>query len=395
MTNRTNHPVIIAARRTPVGRFLGGLTRVSAPQIGAWTIEAVLKDSGVDYEKIDECVMGCVLQAGLGQNPSRQAGLKAGLPDTLSAVTVNKVCGSGLHAVMQAAQSIRVGDNSVVVAGGMENMSNSPHLAHIRGGVKFGAGELIDHMEHDGLTCPFEGWGMGSAAEWTAQEYGITRDQQDEFSATSHQRAAKCADEGWYDREIVSLEASQIKQRSDLTRDEGVRADSTTESLGKLRPAFAEDGTVTAGNASQISDGGAAVVVASQEAATESGATVMARIVSCNTVGVEPKKIFTAPGLGVAQLLEQNNLTTDDVDLFEINEAFAVQVLQNIAHLGIDRERLNVGGGGIAIGHPIGASGTRVLVSLIHHMQRTNASRGVVSLCLGGGNAVSMLIERD
>jgi len=395
MTNRTNHPVIIAARRTPVGRFLGGLTRVSAPQIGAWTIEAVLKDSGVDYEKIDECVMGCVLQAGLGQNPSRQAGLKAGLPDTLSAVTVNMVCGSGLHAVMQAAQSIRVGDNSIVVAGGMENMSNSPHLTHIRGGVKFGAGELIDHMEHDGLTCPFEGWGMGSAAEWTAQEYGITRDQQDEFSATSHQRAAKCADEGWYDREIISLEASQIKQRSDLTRDEGVRADSTTESLGKLRPAFAEDGTVTAGNASQISDGGAAVVVASQEAAAESGATVMARIVSCNTVGVEPKKIFTAPGLGVAQLLEQNNLTTDDVDLFEINEAFAVQVLQNIAHLGIDRERLNVGGGGIAIGHPIGASGTRVLVSLIHHMQRTNASRGVVSLCLGGGNAVSMLIERD
>lgn len=395
MTNRTNHPVIIAARRTPVGRFLGGLTRVSAPQIGAWTIEAVLKDSGVDYEKIDECVMGCVLQAGLGQNPSRQAGLKAGLPTTLSAVTVNMVCGSGLHTVMQASQSIRVGDNSIVVAGGMENMSNSPHLTHIRGGVKFGAGELLDHMEHDGLTCPFEGWGMGSAAEWTAQEFGITRDQQDEFSAASHQRAAKCADEGWYDREIISLEASQIKQRSDLTRDEGVRADSTIESLGKLRPAFAEDGTVTAGNASQISDGGAAVVVASQEAAAESGATVMARIVSCNTVGVEPKKIFTAPGLGVAQLLEQNNLTTDDVDLFEINEAFAVQVLQNIAHLGIDRERLNVGGGGIAIGHPIGASGTRVLVSLIHHMQRTNASRGVVSLCLGGGNAVSMLIERD
>jgi acetyl-CoA C-acetyltransferase len=395
MTNQKNQPVIISARRTPVGRFLGGLTRVSATQMGAWAIEAAVKDAGVDSEKIDECVMGCVLQAGLGQNPARQAGLSAGLPTTLSAVTVNKVCGSGLHAVMQAAQSIRAGDNTVVVAGGMENMSNSPHLSHVRGGIKFGAGEMIDHMQHDGLTCAFEGWGMGSAAEWIADEYNISREDQDEFAAQSHQRATKSAKEGWYDREIISLEANQIKQREDLSSDEGVRADSTTESLSRLRPAFAKEGSVTAGNASQISDGGAAVVVASQEAAKECDVTVMARIVDSNTVGVEPKKIFTAPGIGVGQLLENNGLTVDDVDLFEINEAFAVQVLQNIAHLEINQSKLNIGGGGIAIGHPIGASGARVLVSLIHHMQRMDVARGVVSLCLGGGNAVSMLIERD
>jgi len=236
---------------------------------------------------------------------------------------------------------------------------------------------------------------MGSAAEWIADEFTISREQQDEFAAQSHQRAAKSTEEGWCESEIVSLGANQIKQQEDLTSDEGVRPDSTAESLSKLRPAFAKEGSVTAGNASQISDGGAAVVIASQEAAKEIGATVMARIVDSNTVGVEPKKIFTAPGIGIWQLLESNGLTVDDVDLFEINEAFAVQVLQNIAHLGIDQSKLNIGGGGIAIGHPIGASGARVLVSLIHHMQRMDASRGVVSLCLGGGNAVSMLIERD
>ncbi len=395
MTNQKNQPVIISARRTPVGRFLGGLTRVSATQMGAWAIEAAVKDAGVSGEQVDECVMGCVLQAGLGQNPARQSGLCAGLPDSLSAVTVNKVCGSGLHAVMQASQSIRVGDNSVVVAGGMENMSNAPHLSHVRGGIKFGAGELIDHMQHDGLTCAFEGWGMGSAAEWVADEFSISREQQDEFAAQSHQRAAASAQEGWCDTELIPLEASQIKQRGDLTADEGVRADSTSESLSKLRPAFAKEGSVTAGNASQISDGGAAVVLTSQEMADELGTTVMAKIVDSNTVGVEPKKIFTAPGIGVEQLLKRNGLTVDDVDLFEINEAFAVQVLQNIAYLGIDQSKLNVGGGGIAIGHPIGASGARVLVSLVHHMQRADASRGVVSLCLGGGNAVSMLIERS
>ena len=388
-----NQPVIVAARRTPVGRFFGGLSRVTAPQLGAFAIEAVLKDSGIEALSVDECIMGCVLQAGVGQNPARQSALKAGLPESISAVTVNKVCGSGLQSVMQAAQSIKAGDNSVVIAGGMENMSNSPHLAHVRNGIKFGEGTLIDHMQHDGLTCPFENWGMGCAAEWTANEFSISRDDQDALAAQSHLRASKATSQDWYKDEIIPLEASQIKQRAGVTIDEGVRGDSTTESLGKLRPAFAKEGTVTAGNASQISDGGAAVVVMSKESAQETNTEVLATIIDYNTYGVEPKKIFTAPGLGIAQLLERNNLTINDIDVFEINEAFAVQVLQNTQHLGLDQSKVNLGGGGVAIGHPIGASGTRVLVSLIHHLKRTGGKRGIVSLCLGGGNAVSMLIE--
>ncbi|MDP7008049.1 MAG: thiolase family protein [Phycisphaerales bacterium] len=392
MTNpdTTKQPVILAARRTVVGRFLGGLSRVSATDLGSFALKAATEDSGIDPSSIDECIMGCVLQAGLGQNPSRQAGLKAGLPSSLSAVTVNKVCGSGLQAVMQAAQSIKAGDNNIVLAGGMENMSRSPHLANVRSGIKFGEGALIDHMQHDGLTCPFEGWGMGSAAEWTAETFDISREAQDAYAAQSHQRAAKAISEGWFDAEQITFEASKIKQRSDVVADEGVRGDSTAESLGKLRPAFAKEGSVTAGNASQISDGAAAIVVATPDTDRE----VLARIVDYNTQGVEPKEIFTAPGLGISSLLNRNNLTVDDIDLFEINEAFAVQVLQNLSHLGIDQSKVNVCGGGIALGHPIGGSGARVLVTLIHQMRRIDAKRGVVSLCLGGGNAVSMLIER-
>jgi acetyl-CoA C-acetyltransferase len=385
--------VIVAARRTPVGRFLGGLSRVSSPQLGAFAIEAVLKDSGIEASSVDECIMGCVLQAGVGQNPARQAALKGGLPESVSAVTVNKVCGSGLQSVMQAAQSIKAGDNDVVVAGGMENMSNAPHLAHVRNGIKFGEGALVDHMQHDGLTCPFENWGMGCAADWTAEEFAISREEQDALAAQSHERAAAATANGWYKDEIIPLDASKIKQRADVTVDEGVRGDSTVESLGKLRPAFAKEGTVTAGNASQISDGGAAVIVMSQESAETTNTRVLATIVDYNTYGVEPKKIFTAPGLGITELLKKNNLTIDDIDIFEINEAFAVQVLQNLKHLGLDQSKVNLGGGGVAIGHPIGASGTRVLVSLIHHLKRTGGKRGIVSLCLGGGNAVSMLIE--
>ena len=393
MTEQQKRPVIISAKRTPVGRFLGGLSKVPAPSLGSFAIQSALNAIDLDGGEVDECVMGCVLQAGLGQNPARQAGLKAGLPSTLSAVTVNKVCGSGLQAVMQAAQSIKAGDNNVVVAGGMENMSNAPHLAHVRSGIKFGNGELIDHMMHDGLTCAFEGWGMGNAAEWTATEFDISREAQDELAANSHQKAAHAINEGWFNDETVSLESSSIKQREDVTNDEGVRGDSTAEGLGKLRPAFTKEGSVTAGNASQISDGGAAVIVASADKAASLGVEPLATIIDSNTVGVEPKAIFTAPGLGIEKLLKDNDLTVDDIDLFEINEAFAVQVLQNIGHLGISMDKVNVGGGGIALGHPIGASGTRVLISLIYHMKRTNAKRGIVSLCLGGGNAVSMLIE--
>ncbi|MBT4529693.1 MAG: thiolase family protein [Phycisphaerae bacterium] len=393
-TTTKTQPVIIAAKRTPIGRFLGGLSRVPSPQLGAWAIEAALKDSGVQPEQVDECIMGCVLQAGIGQNPARQAGLLAGLPETLSAVTVNKVCGSGLQSVMQAAQSIKAQENTTVVSGGMENMSSSPHLAHVRNGIKFGPGTLVDHMQHDGLTCAFEGWGMGNAAEWIASEFSISRDEQDSLSVQSHAKSYKGTEEGWFTEEIIPLEAKQIKQRAGVTQDEGVRGDSSMESLGKLRPAFTKDGSVTAGNASQISDGGAAVVVTTQENASMIGAEILATIVDYNTVGVEPKKIFTAPGIGIEQLLKRNNLLVSDIDLFEINEAFAVQVIQNTKHLGVGEEKVNVCGGGIALGHPIGASGTRVLVTLIHQMKRINAKRGIVSLCLGGGNAVSMLIER-
>ena len=385
--------VILSARRTPVGRMLGGFARVPATTLGTIAIEAALADAPGSAGRIDECIMGCVLQAGVGQNPARQAGLGAGLPTSLSAQTVNKVCGSGLQAVMLADQAIRAGDASVVVAGGLENMSRAPHMAAVRPGIKFGNGELVDHMLADGLTCAFEQWPMGCAAEHTATTCGISRDAMDAFSAQSHQRAAAAAAAGHFDAELVPCEAKRIKQRADVLADEGIRSDSTAEGLGKLRPAFSTDGSVTAGNASQISDGGAALVVASADAAAELGMKGLVRIVGCNTWGVDPKDLFEAPGLGIEALLKQYDLSVDDIDLFEINEAFAAQLLANVKHLNVPMDKLNICGGGIALGHPIGASGARVLVTLVHQMMRTGAKRGVVSLCLGGGNAVSMLLE--
>ncbi len=389
-----SQPVIIAARRTPVGKFQGSLARVPATQLGAYAVSALLADVPGAAAVVDECVMGCVLQAGLGQNPARQAGLRGGLPHTLSAVTVNKVCGSGLHAVMMAAQSIRSGDNRVVVAGGMENMDLAPHLCAVRAGVRYGKFESQDHMEYDGLRCAFENWGMGLAAEHIASTHGISRQEQDRFSAQSHVRAAHATREGWFRSEIIPLSAEQIKQKTPLDSDEGFRADCTSDALAKLKPAFKPDGSVTAANASQISDGAAALLVASSHAADQLGARVMARIVASNTVGVEPKELFFAPAVGIEKILKDNALTVGDIDLFEINEAFAAQVLCNIKHLKIDEGKLNIGGGGIALGHPIGASGARVLVTLIHQLIRTNSRRGICSLCLGGGNAVTMLIER-
>jgi len=386
--------VILSAKRTPIGRFFGGLSRVKSPQLGAWAVEAALAAAPGSADCVDECIMGCVLQAGLGQNPARQAGLKAGLPDTLNAQTINKVCGSGLQAVMLADQSIRAGDNALVVAGGFENMTASPHLAHVRGGVKFGDTPMIDHMAFDGLTCAFEEWGMGFAAEHIASKHGVTREDLDRFSAQSHQRAAAATEAGWFDDEIVPLEAGQIKQKADVTADEGIRADTTAEGLAKLRPSFSKDGVVTAGNASQISDGAAALVIASQEKAAELGCTPLASIVASCTAGVAPKDIFDAPAKGIRQLLDSQGLGVDDIDLFELNEAFAAQVLANIGELGIPEDKLNICGGGVALGHPIGGSGARVLTTLVHQMQRTDAKRGIASLCLGGGNAVSMLIER-
>lgn len=294
-----SQPLILAARRTPTGKFQGSLARIPAPQLGAFAIAAALADVPGSLAKIDECIMGCVLQAGVGQNPARQAGLRAGLPSSLSAVTVNKVCGSGLHAVMMAAQSIRAGDNHVVVAGGMENMDLAPHLASVRSGVRYGKFEALDHMEYDGLRCAFEGWGMGLAAEHIATSHGISRTEQDRFSAQSHVRAAHATTQGWFRNEIVALTAEQIKQKTGLDMDEGFRAESTAETLAKLKPAFKPDGTVTAANASQISDGAAAVIVASEAAAKSLNAKALARILGSNTVGVEPKELFFAPALGI------------------------------------------------------------------------------------------------
>jgi acetyl-CoA C-acetyltransferase len=388
-----HQPVIVAARRTPVGKFGGSLAKVPAPQLGAFAIEAMLADAPAAKGAIEECIMGNVLQAGVGQNPARQAGLLAGLPETLGAVTVNKVCGSGLQAVMQAATAIRAGELHAAIAGGMENMDLAPHFMHLRSGVRYGEAKMHDHMAHDGLSCAFEKWAMGCAADYTAQKAGISRSEQDRFSAQSHQRAAHAAREGWFKAEIVPLAAEKIGQKTGCEADEGIRADSTADGLGKLKPAFGKEGTVTAGNASQISDGAAAVIVMSDARARELGLKPIARIVGQNTAGVAPKDLFFAPAVSINNLLQHAGLGVKDIDLFEINEAFAAQVLADIKPLGIGEDRLNVGGGGIALGHPIGASGARVLVSLIHHLHRTGGKRGVCSLCLGGGNAVSMLVE--
>lgn len=394
-----NSPVILAAKRTPIGRFMGGLSKTPSPVLGSYAIKAVLDEVPAVREAaqkggIDECIMGCVLQAGLGQNPARQAGLKAGLPDTLSAQTINKVCGSGLQAVMLAAQSIKASDNQLVIAGGFENMSLAPHLEYIRAGVKFGDAKMIDHMQFDGLTCAFECWGMGNAADHIASKFNISRQEQDRFSAQSHQRAAKAWKECWFKAETAPLSAEQVSQKEGVSQDEGIRADTTAEGLAKLRPAFAKEGSVTAGNASQISDGAAAIIVASEAKAQALGVKPIARIVDYCTAGVAPKDIFDAPTHGLRMIMERNKLTPKDVDLFELNEAFAAQVLTNIKQLNIPEEKLNIVGGGIALGHPIGGSGARVLTTLLHQMQRTGAKRGIASLCLGGGNAVSMLVER-
>lgn len=399
MPSADTTPVILAAQRTPIGRFFGGLSRVPAPQLGAYAIEAALNElpGGVDgvKDQVDECLMGCVLQAGLGQNPARQAGLKAGLPDSLSAQTVNKVCGSGLQAVMSAAQSIKAGDNQLVVAGGMENMTAAPHFAHVRSGVKFGPMQQEDHMQFDGLRCAFECWGMTNAADWIAKEFGVSREEQDRFSAQSHQRAAAATEACHFSSEIVALSGEQCldKRSPGVEKDEGIRGDSTADGLAKLRTVPGHD-SITAGNASQISDGGAAVIVASEAKASALGAEPMARIVAYHTSGVNPKAIFTAPALAIPALLEKAGLAVSDIDLFELNEAFAAQTLHNIKDAGIPEDKLNICGGGIALGHPIGASGARVLTTLLHQLKRTGGKRGVAALCLGGGNAVAMLVER-
>lgn len=393
--NAANIPVIVSAKRTPVGRFFGGLSKVPSPVLGSYAIKAVLDEVPAAKALVDEVLMGCVLQAGVGQNPARQAALKAGLPDTMPAMTINKVCGSGLEAVMRAASAIKAGDAQCIIAGGMENMTGAPHFARVREGVKYGPAPMEDHMAYDGLRCAFEACAMGDSADFIASKFGVTRAEQDRFAVQSHQRAAEATKNGWFKSEIVALTGEQCldKKSPGVSADEGIRAESTIDGVAKLRPAFSKDGTVTAANASQISDGAAAVCVMSLAAAEKAGIKPIAKIVSYHTSGIAPKEIFAAPIEGIRGALKKAHLSVNDIDLFEINEAFAAQVLCNIKELGVSESKLNICGGGVAIGHPIGASGARVLTTLIHQLKRTGGKRGVAALCLGGGNSVAMVIE--
>jgi acetyl-CoA C-acetyltransferase len=386
--------VILSAVRTPIGKFLGGLSNERAPQLGAIVIAEALHRAAVGPEKVDEVIMGNVVQAGVGQNPARQAAIHAGLSHRIAAYTVNKVCGSGLKAVMLAAQAIRAGDADVVVAGGMENMSLTPHLlCHARQGYKYGDQKIVDALIHDGLWCAFENWAMGEAAEYIAGRYDISREAQDRFAMQSHQRAALAWEKGDYHQEIVAVPVKVGSKEGIVVKDEGIRPDTSVETLARLKPAFCASGTVTAGNASQLSDGAAAVVVTNRRTAEELGVRPMARIVSYATSGVAPKEIFIAPVPAIRSAIEKANMRLNDIDLFEINEAFAAQILACQRELLIDDARLNVVGGAIAVGHPLGASGARILTTLVHSLQRLGAKRGVASLCLGGGNAVAMVIE--
>jgi acetyl-CoA C-acetyltransferase len=386
---------ILSAARTPIGKYLGGLAEMSAPELGAIAVREALHRAKTKGSDVNEVIMGNVLQAGVGQNPARQAALKGGLPDTMAAFTVNKVCGSGLKAVMLAAQAIRAGDADVLVAGGMESMSRAPYLLlGARTGWKYGDQKAVDAMIHDGLWCAFECWHMGEAAEHIASKCGVSRADQDRFSAQSHQRAAAAWEKGAFSAETIPVTIGSGAKAKTISRDEGIRAETTKEALAKLKTAFREGGTVTAGNSSMLSDGAAAVVVASSRAAERLGAKPMARIVAYATSGVAPKDIFIAPVYAVRQVLERAGVSAKDVDLFELNEAFAAQMLACGNELKLDESRVNVNGGAIALGHPIGASGARVLVTLLYALEQRGLRRGLASLCLGGGNAVAMLVER-
>jgi len=387
-------PVILSAVRTPIGRFLGDLSELPAPRLGSIVIREALKRAHVDAGRVDEVIMGNVVQAGVGQNPARQAALFAALSDTIAAYTVNKVCGSGLKAVMLAAQAIRAGDAEIVVAGGIESMSQAPYLLPgARTGFKYGDQKVVDALIRDGLWCAFENWPMGEAAEYIAEKCSIARQEQDRFAVQSHKRAAAAAESGAFAAEIVPVVIGTGPKAKTVGLDQGIRPDSTPDSLAKLKPAFRADGTVTAGNSSQLSDGAAAVVVASAEAASRLGARPLARIVSYATSGVNPKDIFIAPVSAVRMAADKAKLKLSDINLFEMNEAFAAQMLACNSDLKIDEAKLNVNGGAIALGHPIGASGARVLATLVHALERRGLQRGLASLCLGGGNAVAMVVE--
>ncbi len=387
---------ILSAVRTPIGKFLGGLAELPAPKLGAVAIAEALTRANVRPDQVEDVIMGNVVQAGVGQAPARQAALLAGIPDTVPAHTTNMVCGSGLKAVMLAAQGIRAGDANLVVAGGMESMSRAPFLLQgARQGYKYGNQTTLDALITDGLWCPFENWPMGDAAEHIATKCEVSRADQDRFSAQSHQRAAAAWASGAFADEVVPVTLSGgRKPPVVIERDEGIRPDTTAESLAKLKPAFRADGTVTAGNASQLSDGGAAVVVASARFVDQSGAKPLARIVAYTMSGVHPKDIFIAPISAVKVACAKAKLTVSDIDLWELNEAFAAQMLACGKGLNLDEAKVNVHGGAVALGHPIGASGARVLVTLLHALKRHGKRYGCASLCLGGGNAVAMIVER-
>jgi acetyl-CoA C-acetyltransferase len=386
---------LLSAARTPIGKYLGSLAEVSAPQLGAVAIAEALRRANVPPQHVEEVILGNVIQAGVGQNPARQAALKAGLPDSIAAFTINKVCGSGLKAVMLAAQAVRAGDADLIVAGGIESMSRAPYLLFgARAGWKLGDQKAVDAMIHDGLWCAFEGWHMGEAAEHIAGKCGVSRAEQDRFAAQSQQRAAAAWDKGAFNAEVVPVTVGTGAKAKVVARDEGMRSETTSESLAKLKPAFREGGTVTAGNASTLSDGGAAVVVCSARAADRLSTKPLARVIAYSTSGVAPKDIFIAPVLAVRQVLEKARLRLEEIDLFELNEAFAAQMLACGKELKLDEAKVNVHGGAIALGHPIGASGARVLVTLLYALEQRGLKRGLASLCLGGGNAVAMVVER-
>jgi acetyl-CoA C-acetyltransferase len=391
-----NEVVIISAARTPVGKFLGSLKNFSATQLGAIVVRESVKRAGIKPEDVDEVIMGCVIQAGLGQNPARQAALNGGIPPTVSAVTINKVCGSGLKAVMMAAQGIQLGDSEMVVAGGMESMSNAPYLIpKAREGYRLGNGELVDAMISDGLWCAFENYHMGCTGEVVAEEYSIGRSQQDEFAMNSHRKAAAATKAGKFKDEIVAVEIPQKKGPALVfDTDETVREDTSMEVLGKLKPAFKTEGTVTAGNAPGVNDGASAVVVTSLRRARELGVEPMARIVAQATAGLEPRLVMMAPVEAVRKLFKKTGWSPSEVDLVELNEAFSVAAIAVTRELGLDPEKVNVNGGAVALGHAIGQSGSRLLTTILYELKRRDARRGIVSLCLGGGNAVAMAIER-
>src|SRR5579863_866434 len=390
--------VILSGCRTPVGKFQGSLSDFSATQLGAIAVREAVKRAGLNSEQIDECIMGNVITAGLGQNPARQAAIFGGLSPATGAMTINKVCGSGLKSVALAAQAVQTGNSSMVVAGGMESMTNAPYLLpQARKGYRLGNAEIVDSMVHDGLWDIYNDYHMGITGENVAAKYGITREEQDEFALNSHRKAVSAMKECRFQSQIVPVELPTKKKGEApviFDKDESPRGDTTIEVLRSLKPAFKKDGTVTAGNAPGVNDGAAAVIVTSARQAKELGAKPMVRIVAQATSGVEPKWVMMAPVGAVRTIWQKTGWKNEDVDLYELNEAFSVQALGVMRELGLDPNKVNVNGGAVAIGHPIGASGARVLITLIYEMIRRDVHRGIAALCLGGGNAVAMAVER-